>query len=75
MKRRGLVFPVRIRVESQTLSADRGQFGEKSGNAGRALALTPGMATSVEIATGDRRIIDFVLSPIAKAASEAGRER
>jgi hypothetical protein len=75
MKRRGLVFPVRIGGESQTLSRDRGQSGGKNGKAGRALALTPGMATSVEIATGDRRIIDFVLSPIAKAASEAGRER
>jgi hemolysin D len=74
-ERRGLVFPVRIRVGSQTLSADRGQSGEKIGNAGQALALTPGMAASVEIATGDRRIIDFVLSPIAKATSEARRER
>jgi hemolysin D len=74
-ERRGLVFPVRIRVESQTLSADRGQSGEKAGSAGQALTLTPGMAASVEIATGDRRIIDFVLSPIAKATSEAGRER
>jgi hemolysin D len=75
-ERRGLVFPVRIRVESQTLSRSRtGQSGEKSGNDGPALALTPGMAASVEIATGDRRIIDFVLSPIAKATSEARRER
>jgi multidrug efflux pump subunit AcrA (membrane-fusion protein) len=74
-ERRGLVFPVRKREESQTLSADRGQSGEKISNAGQALALTPGMAASVEITTGDRRIIDFVLSPIAKATSEAGRER
>jgi hemolysin D len=74
-ERRGLVFPVRIRVESQTLSADRGQSGEKTGKAGQALALTPGMVASVEIAIGDRRIIDFVLSPIAKATSEAERER
>jgi hemolysin D len=75
-ERRGLVFPVRIRVESQTLSRSRsGQSGEKGSSAGQALTLTPGMAASVEIATGDRRIIDFVLSPIAKATSEAGRER
>jgi hemolysin D len=75
-ERRGLVFPVRIRVESQTLSRSRsGQSGEKTGKAGQSLTLTPGMAASVEIATGDRRIIDFVLSPIAKATSEAGRER
>jgi hemolysin D len=75
-ERRGLVFPVRKREESQTLRRSRtGQSGEKSGNAGQARALTPGMAASVEIATGDRRIIDFVLSPIAKATSKAGRER
>jgi hemolysin D len=75
-ERRGLVFPVRIRVESQSLSRTRnGQSGEKSGAVGQGLSLTPGMAASVEIATGDRRIIDFVLSPIAKATSEAGRER
>jgi hemolysin D len=75
-ERRGLVFPVRIRVESQTLVQSRvNQSGEKGGNAGQALALTTGMAASVEIATGDRRIIDSVLSPIAKATSEAGRER
>jgi hemolysin D len=74
-ERRGLEIRVRKREESQTLSKDRGQSGEKSGKAGQGLTLTPGMAASVEIATGDRRIIDFVLSPIAKATSEAGRER
>jgi hemolysin D len=79
-ERRGLVFPVRIRLESQTLVQSRGnQSGSGSGAAGapsgRALSLSPGMADSVEIATGDRRIIDFVLSPIAKATSEAGMGR
>jgi hemolysin D len=75
-ERRGLVFPARIRVESQTLSRSRtGQSGKESGAVGQGLTLTPGMAASVEIATGDRRIIDFMLSPIAKATSEAGRER
>jgi hypothetical protein len=60
----------------QTLSRNRmGQSGRKGGKAGQGLSLTPGMAASVEIATGDRRIIGFVLSPIAKATSEAGRER
>jgi hypothetical protein len=74
-ERRWVEVHLCIDVESQTLSRDRGQSGEKTGSAGQALALTPGMAASVEIATGDRRIIDFVLSPIAKATSEAGRER
>jgi hemolysin D len=34
-----------------------------------------GMNATAEVKTGDRRIIDFILSPIAKASSEAARER
>lgn len=34
-----------------------------------------GMTATAEIKTGDRRIIDFILSPIAKASKEAARER
>ncbi|MGB7419019.1 MAG: HlyD family type I secretion periplasmic adaptor subunit [Erythrobacter sp.] len=35
----------------------------------------PGMSVQAEIKTGQRRIIQYLLSPISKAASEAGRER
>jgi hemolysin D len=34
----------------------------------------PGMAMQAEIKTGERRIIKYLLSPIQKAADEAGRE-
>jgi len=34
----------------------------------------PGMAVQAEIKTGRRRIIQYLLSPISKAISEAGRE-
>jgi hemolysin D len=37
--------------------------------------IQPGMAAQAEIKTGSRRIIDYLLSPISKAVSEAGRER
>lgn len=37
--------------------------------------LSSGMTVTAEVKTGDRRIIDFILSPIAKASHEAGRER
>ncbi len=37
--------------------------------------LSPGMSAQVEIITGRRRVIDYVLSPIARATREAGRER
>jgi hemolysin D len=79
-ERRDLKTRNRTCVESQTLVQSCGNQSGSGGGAsdastGRALSLSPGIAASVEIATGDRRIIDFVLSPIAKAASEAGKER
>lgn len=37
--------------------------------------LQPGMRVSVEIKTGDRRVIEYLLSPVVQAVSEAGRER
>lgn len=39
------------------------------------VALTPGMALSVEIKTGTRRVIDYVLSPLRQYQSESMRER
>ena len=42
----------------------------------RALALlSPGMAAQVEVITGRRSVLSYLLSPIARATSEAGRER
>ena len=35
----------------------------------------PGLAVQAEIKTGTRRIIEYLLSPIAKTMDEAGRER
>jgi hemolysin D len=39
------------------------------------LDLSPGMAVTVEIKTGTRRIIDYVLSPILRHSQESLRER
>jgi hypothetical protein len=33
------------------------------------------MAVNAEIITGDRRMIEYVLSPVLRYRSEAGRER
>jgi hemolysin D len=43
----------------------------------RALAaiLSPGMSAQVEVITGRRSVLSYLLSPIARATSEAGRER
>ena len=42
---------------------------------GRLERLQPGMAVTVEIKTGSRRIIEFLLSPLAKYEHQAFRER
>ncbi|MBI1396709.1 MAG: HlyD family type I secretion periplasmic adaptor subunit [Betaproteobacteria bacterium] len=37
--------------------------------------LSPGMQVNAEILLGERRVIDYVLSPVRRAFHEAGRER
>ncbi len=59
-----LQYLMRLKLDRDTMNID-----------GRTVTLTPGMAVTAEIKTGRRRVIDFVLSPIAKASREAGRER
>ena len=61
---RGLVYPARVRIVGNDVRAN-----------GREAPLTAGMAATVEVTTGRRRVIDYVLSPVARATSEAGRER
>lgn len=63
-ERRGLVFPARVRLTGAPPRVN-----------GREMRLSPGMAAVAEIVTGQRRVIEYLWSPIAKAASEAGRER
>lgn len=60
----GLVFPARARLSRSALRID-----------GIDVQLTPGMALNVEIKTGRRRVIDYLLSPLRVSASEAMRER
>jgi hemolysin D len=42
---------------------------------GKWINLTPGMAVTVEIKTGRRKIIEFLLSPLVRYADESIRER
>jgi hemolysin D len=58
------VFPVTVALDETAMIVD----GEK-------IPLTPGMTATVEIKTGSRRVIDYLLSPLARIASEAVRER
>ena len=42
---------------------------------GREEKIRAGMRVSAEIKTGDRRVIEYLLSPVMQAVKEAGRER
>ncbi len=59
-----LVFPVRISLERETIQVE-----------GEDVPLTPGMAVAAEVKTGDRRIIEFMLSPLLRMKDESLVER
>ena len=60
----GLVFPAMVVLEKNWILAD-----------GREIGLTPGMAVTVEAKTGDRRVIEYLLTPLLRYKEEALRER
>lgn len=60
----GLVYVAQVRLIRPQLGPD-----------GRGEALGAGMAVTAEIRTASRRVIDYLLSPIARTVDEAGRER
>jgi hemolysin D len=61
---RELVYAARISLASPEMQVE-----------GKLVNLSPGMAVTVEIKTGSRRIISFLLSPLLKFKHEALRER
>jgi hemolysin D len=60
----GLVYPARVSLDRATIQVE-----------GRQVKLSPGMAVTVEIKTGRRRLIEFFLSPLLKSVQESARER
>jgi hemolysin D len=60
----GLVYATRIRLLQPSIRVR-----------GRDQLIGPGLAVQAEIKTGERRVIDYLLSPIAQTMDEAGRER
>lgn len=60
----GLVYNTRIRLNKRHLMVK-----------GVRTPIGPGLQVQAEIKTGERRIIQYLLSPIAKTMDEAGRER
>jgi hemolysin D len=63
-ERLGAIYKTRVALGSQTMEVD-----------GREVRLSPGLSATVDIRTGRRRVIDYVLLPVLKAMREAGRER
>lgn len=59
-----LAFPARITISHETIDVD----GEK-------VRLRPGMSVSAEVRTGQRRAIDYVLSPLREIQSASLQER
>ena len=57
-------YVARIRLDRDWMDTETGR-----------VALAPGMDVTAEIKTGRRRIIDYLLSPVARYIEESGHER
>ncbi len=60
----GLVFPARINLDRSSIRVES-----------KEVRLSPGMAVTVEIKTGQRRVMEYLLSPLLKSVNESMRER
>ncbi len=58
------VYPATISLSRRTIMVD-----------GKMMPLSPGMSVSVEIKTGERRAIDYLLAPLTEVMSGAARDR
>ncbi|NJM42876.1 MAG: HlyD family efflux transporter periplasmic adaptor subunit [Brachymonas sp.] len=58
------IFPATLKLQATHIDID-----------GKQVRLSPGMNLTAEIKTGQRRVIEYLLSPIQKAGSESLRER
>ena len=60
----GLIYSTRVKLARDTLRVEN-----------KTVRLTPGMAVTVEVKTGKRRVIEYFLSPLMQVTSESLRER
>ena len=63
-EKRGLVYSSRVKMERATIPVEN-----------KIVNLGPGMAVTVEIKTGKRRVIEYFLTPLMQHSSESLRER
>jgi len=60
----GLLFPLKASMKTDEINVD-----------GKWVKLKPGMSVTVEIKTGTRRLMEFLLAPLMRGVSEGARER
>lgn len=63
-EQQGLIYPSKVSIDRQDITVD-----------GREVNLAAGMSATVEIKTGDRPIIEFLLAPLFRYRDEGLRER
>lgn len=63
-EKRGLIYQTRVGLKQSTLNVD-----------GKKVNLSPGMAVTVEVKTGQRRVLEYFLTPLIQHGRESLRER
>ncbi|OZA13489.1 MAG: hemolysin secretion protein D [Hydrogenophilales bacterium 17-62-8] len=60
----GLIYSTRVKLDKDTIRVEN-----------KTVRLSPGMAVTVEVKTGTRRVIEYFLSPLMQVSNESLRER
>ena len=60
----GLAYAANVRLDRTAIDVD-----------GKEIGLSPGMAVTIEVKTGRRRVIEYLLSPLLRYKAESARER
>lgn len=63
-EKRGLIYEIRIRPEKTTMNID-----------GKEIQISSGMAVSAEVNIGERRLIEYILTPLLRYKNESLNER
>ena len=63
-EKRGLIYSMRVKMDRATMAVE-----------GKTIKLSPGMTVAVEVKTGQRRLIEYFLSPLLQYQHESLRER